>query len=162
MKFFIVTKLISTVCLPNGNLREAKYYLKCSQVSWPASHEYYTPKKLCLSARWSVNYLLTLAWEKGVFKIPRAVGHPVEYKNGIFVLIFTGGHEFMVSKVLCAIFWKFALPPFSPPLPSVVEFSDQKRHWTIDTINNWPPVHSKSVFWRALNIKLASWEHVRL
>ena len=25
-------------------------------------------------------------------------------------------------------FWKFALPPFSPPLPSGVQFSDQNRH----------------------------------
>ena len=39
-------------------------------------------------------------------------------------------------------FWKFALTPFSYPLPSLVEFSDQNRHWTFDTINNWPPVHS--------------------
>ena len=30
---------------------------------------------------------------------------------------------------------KFALPPFSPPLPSVVEISKQNRHRTFDIIN---------------------------
>ena len=38
-------------------------------------------------------------------------------------------------------FWKFALPPFSPPLPSVGEFSEQNKHRTFDIILYWSPVY---------------------
>ena len=37
---------------------------------------------------------------------------------------------------------KFALPPFSPPLPSGVQISKQNTHWTFDSINNLTPVLS--------------------
>ena len=36
-------------------------------------------------------------------------------------------------------FWKFALPPFSPPLPSVVQFSKHNRHWTFEIRINFTP-----------------------
>ena len=35
---------------------------------------------------------------------------------------------FLGSKVLCALFMKFALPPFTPPLPSVVQVSKHNMH----------------------------------
>ena len=44
---------------------------------------------------------------------------------------------------------EFALPPFSPPLPSVAEVSKQNRHWTFDPMINFTPVeafHSMSDF----------------
>ena len=46
------------------------------------------------------------------------------------------------DDVKCSVlyFCKFALSPFSPPLPSVVEFSEQNRHWTFDIILYWSPV----------------------
>ena len=46
----------------------------------------------------------------------------------------------MVSKVLRAILWKFALPHFSPPLPSVVQFSKPITHSTFDIRINFIPV----------------------
>ena len=55
---------------------------------------------------------------------------------------YTGGQEFMVSKVQCVFFLNFALPPFSLPLPSVVQLLGQNRHWTFCTIYSWPPVHA--------------------
>ena len=36
--------------------------------------------------------------------------------------------------------WKLALPPFSPPLPSVVQISKHNTHWTFDIRNNFTPV----------------------
>ena len=38
------------------------------------------------------------------------------------------------------LFIEFALPPFSPPLPSVVEISKQNRHGTVDAMIKFTPV----------------------
>ena len=49
-------------------------------------------------------------------------------------------------KVSVLYFWKFALPPFSPPLPSVVDVSKQNRHQTFDPINNLTSVENTELF----------------
>ena len=49
-------------------------------------------------------------------------------------LMYGGLGIYDVKGSLC-FFWKFALPPFSPSLPSVVEISKPNRHRTFDIIN---------------------------
>ena len=45
----------------------------------------------------------------------------------------TGVEVLLGSKVPCTCFLKFALSPFSTPLPSVVQISKQNRHSTYHT-----------------------------
>ena len=44
---------------------------------------------------------------------------------------------------------KFALPPFSPPLSSVMQFFKQNMHGTFDPRNNLIPVH----YWRNISLE---------
>ena len=52
----------------------------------------------------------------------------------------------MMSKVRYAFFSNYALPPFSPPLPSVVQFPELNRHWTFDIRNTSTPVLALALF----------------
>ena len=46
-------------------------------------------------------------------------------------------------KVSVCFVLKFALPPFSPPLPSVMQFSEQNKHCNFDIINLAPCTRDK-------------------
>jgi len=60
----------------------------------------------------------------------------------------TGVELFVMSKVQWSVWFvfKFTLPPFSTPLPSVVQFSKQNTHWTFDIINNSTPAQGGTNF----------------
>ena len=54
-------------------------------------------------------------------------------------MLYRGG---IISDAKCSGWFvlEFALLPFSPPLPSVVQLSEQNRHWTSGIRNNSFPV----------------------
>ena len=62
-----------------------------------------------------------MQWPEG-WQVKRTKTVEIEQFRPVHI---TGVHKILGPKVLCAL---FALPPFSPPLPSVVELSKQIRH----------------------------------
>ena len=75
--------------------------------------------------------------------------------NSLFNLcLFIQGARNLWCQRLCVLFLEISTLPFLP-LPSGVQFSDQKRHWTFDTINKWPPVYHD--FWLLIDATRRHW-----
>ena len=108
-----------------------------SQLLWMLTWNKLTPviewkqicRKLVYSPLFRQNMNFTISFHKCTITISR----------------YTGGQVLMMSKVLRAF------------LDSVVQFSEQNRHWTVDIINTWPPVSEDFYSYTCIRARSRNW-----